>query len=212
MQLYEKYRPTDFDSFIGQDKVKQQIKHLLNRQQWDRDALWIQGPSGTGKTTLAWIIARQVAGDDFNITELDGDKCSVQAVRDLEVNFGLSTMFGNWKVVIVNEAHAMTARAVQAWLTLLERLPANRLVIFTTTEPLQEDLFGNFSGPFARRCKVFNFTNQGLCQAMAERAKEIAEAEGLDGLPIQRYVKLVQAYHNNMGRVLQEIDKGEMLQ
>lgn len=211
MQLYEKYRPTDFDSFIGQDKIKRQITMLTNRPEWDRDALFLQGQSGVGKTTLAWIIARQVS-DDFNIIELDGDKCSVQAVRDLEINFGLSSMFGAWKVVIVNEAHAMTAKAVQAWLTLLERLPANRLVIFTTTEPLQEDLFGNFSGPFGRRCKVYSFTNQGLCQAMAERAKQIAEIEGLDGQPIQRYVKLVQAHHNNMGRVLQEIDKGEMLQ
>lgn len=210
MQLYEKYRPVDFDSFIGQDKVKKQIKHLLNRSDFDRDSLWIQGPSGTGKTTLAWIIANQLA-NDFDITELDGDKCSVQAVRELEISFGLSSMFGGWKAVIINEAHCIRNRAVQALLTLLERLPANRLIIFTTTESIQDDLFGSFTGPFGSRCKVFTFTNQRLCQDFAAKAKQIAEAENLDGQPLQKYVRLVQDCRNNMRQILQRIDTGEMI-
>ena len=73
MQLYEKYRPQTLSDFIGQDKVKKQVAHLMARSGWDRDALWIQGPSGVGKTSLAWIIARQVAQELF-IIELDGDK------------------------------------------------------------------------------------------------------------------------------------------
>ena len=210
MQLYEKYRPKTLDNFIGQPKITQALKRIMSRPDWDRDAFWIQGPSGTGKTSLGWIISGQVA-NDFDITELDGDKCTVQAVRELEQNFTLSSMFGGWKAVIINEAHAMSNRAVQAWLTLLERLPANRLVIFTTTEPLQDDLFGNFSSPFARRCKVFTFTNQGLAQDMAQRAKEIAGIENLDGQPLQRYVRLMQDCHNNMGAALQRIEQGDMI-
>ena len=70
--LYEKYRPKTLDDFIGQDKVKRQVQALTGRDSWDRDAIWIQGPSGTGKTTLSWIIAHQVASDLF-IQELDGD-------------------------------------------------------------------------------------------------------------------------------------------
>lgn len=210
MQLYEKYRPKNLAEFIGQDKVKRQVEQITQRENWDRDAFWIQGPSGTGKTSLAWIIANQVA-NDFDITELDGDKCNVEAVRELEKNFQLSSMFGGWKVVIVNESHAMSTKAVQAWLTLLERLPKYRLVIFTTTEPLQEDLFGNFSGPFASRCKVLSFTNQGLAQDMANRAQAIAQAENLDGQPIQKYLRLVQECRNNMRAVLQKIDAGEMI-
>ena len=210
MQLYEKYRPNTLAEFIGQPKLTAAIERITGRSDWDRDAFWIQGPSGTGKTSLAWIIAQQVA-NDFDITELDGDKCSVQAVREIERNIGLSSMFGEWKVYIVNEAHAMSRQAVQAWLTLLERLPAKRLVIFTTTEPLQEELFGSFSGPFGRRCKVFSFTNQGLAQHFAARAQQIAHTEGLDGKPLQAYVRLVQGCHNNMGAVLQRVEQGEML-
>lgn len=96
-------------------------------------------------------------------------------------------------------------------MTLLERLPKKRLVIFTTTEPLQEDLFGSFSGPFGSRCKVFSFTNQSLAQDMAQRAQQIAQAENLDGQPIQKYLRLVQDCRNNMRQVLQRIDAGEMI-
>ncbi len=210
MQLYEKYRPADLAGFIGQDKIKKQINMITSRDSWDRDALWIQGPSGTGKTTLAWIIARKVAHDLF-INELDGDKCTMQAVRDLENTLSLIAP-NSWRAVIINEAQAMTRQAVQAWLTLLERLPKHTLIIFTTTENMIEtDLFGNFSSPFARRCKVFTFTNQGLSQAMASRAKEIAMSENLDGQPLQKYIRLVQDCRNNMGAVLQRIDACEML-
>ena len=209
MQLYEKYRPKTLAEFIGQDKVKRQVEAITGRDSWDRDALWIQGPSGTGKTTLAWIIARQVA-NDFFVHELDGDKCNVETVRELEKTLFLIAP-NSWRVVIINEAHAMTARAVQAWLTLLERLPKHTLVIFTTTENLTEDLFGSFSGPFGSRCKVFSFTNQGLAQLMAQRAKQIAQAENLDGQPDQKYLRLVQECKNNMRAVLQRIDTGEMI-
>ena len=210
MQLFEKYRPKTLNEFIGQDKVKKQVSRIIERDGWDRDAWFIQGPSGTGKTTLAWIVARQVA-NDFDITELDGDKCNAEAVRELERSLALSSMFGGWKVVIVNEAHAMSNKAVQAWLTLLERLPRHTLIIFTTTESLQQDLFGNFTGPFSSRCKVFTFTNQGLAQLFAQRAKQIAQTENLDGKHDQAYLRLVQECKNNFRQVLQRIDACEMV-
>ena len=209
MQLYETYRPQTLTDFIGQDKIKLKLDLITNRKGWDRDAFWIQGPSGTGKTSLAWILGRQVASDLF-IQELDGDKCNVESVRDLESTLQLSAP-GSWRVIIVNEAHAMTSRAVQPWLTLLERLPRHSLIIFTTTELLSDELFGQFSKPFCRRCKVFTFTNQGLANVMAARALEIARSEGLDGQPLPRYVKLVQSCKNNFGEVLQRIESCEML-
>ena len=95
MQLYEKYRPKSLDDFIGQPKIKKQLQAMMSRDSWDRDALWLQGPSGTGKTSLAWIVAKAKA-NEFDIEELDGDKCNVQAVRDLERSLNLSSMFGDW--------------------------------------------------------------------------------------------------------------------
>ena len=100
---------------------------------------------------------------------------------------------------------------LQAWLTLLERLPARRLIIFTTTEQ-SKDLYGAFTSPLLARCKVFQFTNQGLAPAFAARAKEIAKAEGLDGKPEAAYLRLVQTSKNSMREVLQKIDAGEMVE
>ena len=53
MQLYEKYRPKTLTDFIGQPKIVSALDRITNRPDWDRDAFWIQGPSGTGKTSLA---------------------------------------------------------------------------------------------------------------------------------------------------------------
>ncbi len=103
----------------------------------------------------------------------------------------------------------MTAKAVQAGLTVLDPLPARVLVIFTTTED-SADLFGKFDGPFRSRCKTIAFTNQGLAPAFARRARQIADAEGMNGKPESAYLRLVQQCRNNMRSVLQEIDSGAM--
>lgn len=81
----------------------------------------------------------------------------------------LAVFDGGYRVYIVNEIHNCTPRAVQAWLTTLEHRPPKVLFLFTTTIDA-DSLFGDYCGPFGSRCKVVNFTNQGLAQAFAIRA------------------------------------------
>ncbi len=209
MKLIDKYRPATWGDVVGQDKAVRRVRRLIDRPDFDGDTFWIAGPSGTGKTSLAWIIARQCAGE-INITELDGEACTVAAVRGASEAMHYSAMGGGFRVWIVNEAQAMTAKAVQAWLTVLDKLPPRVVVLFTTTED-SADLFGQYDGPFRSRCKSIPFSNQGLAQAFARRAREIAQAEGMDGKPEAAYVRLVQRCRNNMRAVLQEIEAGGML-
>ena len=210
MTLAEKYRPQALEQVIGQDKALGRLRRIVKRTDFDGDAFWIVGPSGTGKTSLAWILARMFAAD-CDVTELDGEACTVDAVRKAAESMRYAALGGGFRVWIVNESQAMTARAVQAWLTVLDKLPRHTLVIFTTTAD-SADLFGEYDGPFRSRCKTVAFTNQGLAQAFARRAGEIADAEGLNGKPVSAYLRLVQRCHNNMRAVLQAVESGEMLE
>lgn len=126
--LYQEYRPATWDEFVGQDKAARSVRRIIERLGFDRGVFWIEASgsnnSGIGKTTLAWLIGRQLA-DDFFITELDGGRCDKRAVEDMErasrlMTWGTARPFRVW---IVNEAHAMTQGAVDALLTFLESLP-----------------------------------------------------------------------------------------
>ncbi len=213
MQLFEKYRPATLDGIVGQEAAVGLIRRIIGRSGWDRDALWIEGDTGTGKTSTAQALARELdcPPGSWGYEEIDGDKCTVDEVRRLDETVARCGLFAEeWRVVIVNEAHAMTARAIQAWLTFLEKLPARWLIVFTTTESLR-DLFGNFNHAFAGRVKEIRLTKFGLGEAFGKRLREIARAEGLDGRRPADYVRLVQANRGDFRRCLQLVEMGEMV-
>ncbi len=210
--LHEKYRPRDFASFAGNAKAVARLRRVIDRPDFAGDAFWIVGPGGTGKTSLAWIIARKFAGHDIDIVELDGEACTVDAVRAAAVTMHYSAMGGGMRIWIVNEAQAMTPRAVQAWLTTLDPPPPRTIVIFTTTDD-SPDLFGQYAGPFRSRCKTVAFTNQGLAPLFAKRLVAVADLEGLNnrnGDALKTALRIVQREHNNMRAALQAVDNGEL--
>lgn len=217
MSLSERYRPATWADFAGNEKAVAQARGVLARHQaavaagTERSGLayHIAGLSGAGKTTMAMLIARDAGAapdNPFDYMELDGDKCSVEAVRNLDQSGGFLSCrpWGKARVIVVNECHAMTPRAVQAWLTLLERLPRWAVIIFTSTESL--DLFGNFAGPFSRRCVCISLTNQGLAGVFAQRLVTIAEAEKYT-LPHKTALAMVQAVGNNLGKAVADLDR-----
>ena len=192
MQLAEKYRPRSWADVVGQGKIVTRLRALAARGGLAGRAYWLSGQIGTGKTTLAKLIAADVA-DPFNVAELDAAALSVGELLDLEREmqvYGLGVKTG--RAYLVNEAQALRKPVIRQLLVMLERLPAHVAVVFTTTTEGQESLFEDYddASPLLSRCLRLDLARRDLSRPFAERAKLIAEAEGLDGQPIERYVKL----------------------
>src|SRR5437764_10708727 len=87
MMLTEQYRPNTWNEVVGQDKIVQRVQALAQRGLAGR-AYWISGQSGTGKTTIARLIAAEVA-DELLIREVDAAGLTVSALRDLEAEMNV---------------------------------------------------------------------------------------------------------------------------
>jgi DNA polymerase-3 subunit gamma/tau len=212
MRLYEKHRPRTFGEVVGQDKAVKVIESAAKGGRIAGSAWWISGPSGAGKTTLARIIADQIA-DPFFVREYDSaDQLTAGELADLSRSLWLSAWGKGGRAVIVNEAHGLRQDTIRRLLGMLEPVQPHAVWIFTTTwAGEQAVLDGIDAAPLWSRCAMLRLTNQGCAQVFAERALAIARAEGLDGQPIGEYVKLAQRCKNNFRAMLQEIEAGAMI-
>src|SRR5271157_3036609 len=140
MNLFEKYRPTSFADVIGQDKAVRSVD-LLRKRGFGGRAIWLSGPSGTGKTTIARLIASEVA-DDWSTIEIDATGLTAADIERIADKARGKTITGRGWCIIVNEAHGLTRGTIRKLLTTMEPIPASTTWIFTTTCEGQEILFG----------------------------------------------------------------------
>jgi len=154
--LARKYRPQTFADVVKQDHVTQTLNHAISSGRVAH-ALLFTGPRGTGKTTIARILAKAMncqqgptvspcnvcrscmeitSGQAVDVLESDGaSNNSVDQVRDLRDNVRYMPSHSRYKIYIIDEVHMLTAAAFNALLKTLEEPPAHVLFMFATTEP-----------------------------------------------------------------------------
>lgn len=192
LALYRKYRPVDFNNVYGQEEVVKVIKNAIINNKVSHAYLFC-GPRGTGKTTIAKIIAKLVncehlengepCGKCYNclnfmnsndIVEIDAaSNNGVDEIREIRDKVNLVPSNAKYKVYIIDEVHMLTTQAFNALLKTLEEPPAHVIFILATTEPHKIPL------TIASRCQKFKFSKISD-DLIAQRLRQIVDFENID--------------------------------
>lgn len=210
MQIAEKMRPRTYAELLGQDRALAALECVrrLNGHLGGQ-VFWLAAPSGTGKTSLARLIANEVAGDGL-IHETTGGALSVGDLDKLADTWRLRPMFGTGYALIVDEAHLLSKAVIGRLLSLLEPPPENVVVVCTTTREGDESVLDKLDGgPLFSRCKRLPMAVRGLAEVFASRLAEIADELGVGGAAPEKYLRAVKDCRNNFRACLQLVETGE---
>jgi DNA polymerase-3 subunit gamma/tau len=192
--LYRKYRPQDFDEVVGQEAVVRTLKNAITSGQV-RQAYLFAGPRGTGKTSLARILAKALncaqgptptpdkvcnacvgiaSGTSLDVIEMDAaSQRGIDDIRDLREHVVLQPVEGKHKVYILDEAHQLTDAAFNALLKLIEEPPPHLVFVFCTTD------LAKMLPTVRSRCQTFAFTRPRLSE-LVRVLRRVADGEAID--------------------------------
>jgi DNA polymerase III subunit gamma/tau len=195
ISLYRRHRPGSFDEVVGQQHVVRTLRNAVEQGKVHHAYLFV-GSRGTGKTSMAKILARSLncerggptvtpcgecescvtiaAGSSIDVIEMDAaSNRSVDDVRDLRERVAYAPTGGRWKVYILDEAHMLTKEAWNAFLKTLEEPPPSTVFVLATTEAHK------VMATIADRCQRFDFQRPSLEQ-ISEVLNRVADAEGIE--------------------------------
>ena len=193
--LYRRHRPGSFDEVVGQQHVVRTLRNAVEQDKVHHAYLFV-GSRGTGKTSMAKILARSLncerggptvtpcgecescvtiaAGTSVDVIEMDAaSNRSVDDVRDLRERVAYAPAGGHWKVYILDEAHMLTKEAWNAFLKTLEEPPPNTVFVLATTESHK------VMATIADRCQRFDFQRPSLEQ-ISEVLNRVAATESIE--------------------------------
>ncbi|TML64655.1 MAG: DNA polymerase III subunit gamma/tau, partial [Actinobacteria bacterium] len=192
--LYRKYRPQDFDEVVGQEPVVRTLRNAIEHDQV-RQAYLFAGPRGTGKTSLARILAKALNcaqgptatpdktchacqaianGSSLDVIEMDAaSQRGIDDIREIRERVILQPAEGRYKVYILDEAHQLTSAAFNALLKLIEEPPPHLVFVFCTTDLHQ------MLDTVRSRCQTFVFARPRLPE-LVRLLRRVADGEGIE--------------------------------
>ena len=123
----EKYRPVNIDNYVGNESIKNTVKKYINQN--DIQNLLFYGPAGTGKTTLAKLIVKNIDCDYLYINA--SDERGIETIRDKVAGFASTASFKSIKVVILDEADFLTIMAQASLRNVIETFSRSTRFILT---------------------------------------------------------------------------------
>lgn len=171
--LYRKYRPRSFEEVLGQEHIVSVLKNAVKAGRISHAYLF-SGSRGTGKTSLARILAKEAGCSDVDLIEIDAASSrGIDEIRALREAVRFSPMQGKVKVYIIDEAHMLTKEAFNALLKTLEEPPAHAIFILATTE------LEKMPETIISRCQTFSFRKISE-EVLRKALKNIAQKEGFE--------------------------------
>lgn len=192
--LYRKWRPTDFKDVKGQDHIVQTLQNQIKADRIGHAYLFC-GTRGTGKTTVAKILAKAVncehpvdgnpcgecptckaiaAGTSMNVIEIDAaSNNGVDNIREIRDEVQYSPTEGKYKVYIIDEVHMLSIGAFNALLKTLEEPPSYVIFILATTEAHKIPI------TILSRCQRYDFHRISI-ETIADRLSELMKEEGIN--------------------------------
>jgi DNA polymerase-3 subunit gamma/tau len=198
--LYRAYRPADFTEVVGQEQVVSVLKQAIKSNKVAHAYLF-SGGRGTGKTSVARILARELGVTDKDLYEIDAaSNTGVDNIRELREGVHTVPFESPYKFYIIDEAHMLSKSAWNAFLKTLEEPPSHALFVLATTE--REKVPDTIQS----RCEIYTF-NQPTRAVLVKHLSEIAQKEGysLDAEAAELVAVLAEgSYRDGLG-VLQKV-------